>query len=119
MCGIAGFLHTPGATTKIDQVLGEMMQAIAHRGPDSRGQWRDPEAGVALGHLRLAIVDLSAAGHQPMAAPSGRYQLTFNGEIYIIVYHRLSQISTRSGQNPKGRLAFTSVFTKLARYRSI
>ena len=82
MCGIAGFLHTPGATTKIDQVLGEMMQAIAHRGPDSRGQWRDPEAGVALGHLRLAIVDLSAAGHQPMAAPSGRYQLTFNGEIY-------------------------------------
>jgi len=47
-----------------------MMQAIDHRGPDSQGHWVDGDAGVALGHLRLAIVDLSPAGHQPMAVPS-------------------------------------------------
>ena len=53
------------------------MLAIAHRGPDSRGHWVDAKAGVALGHLRLAIVDLTAAGHQPMASPNGRYILVF------------------------------------------
>jgi asparagine synthase (glutamine-hydrolysing) len=59
-----------------------MMQAIAHRGPDSRGHWCDPETGIALGHLRLAIVDLSPAGAQPMLSASGRWVLCFNGEFY-------------------------------------
>ncbi len=58
------------------------MSAIAHRGPDSQGHWVDEEVGVALGHLRLAIVDLSPAGHQPMVSSTGRYQLVYNGEIY-------------------------------------
>ncbi len=80
MCGITGFLAppAPGAAA----IVTAMMRAIAHRGPDSRGHWCDAEAGIALGHLRLAIVDLTPAGHQPMAAPSGRYMLGFNGEIY-------------------------------------
>lgn len=59
-----------------------MVAIIQHRGPDGDGVWTDGEAGVALGHRRLAIIDLSPAGHQPMISPSGRYVLVFNGEIY-------------------------------------
>ena len=59
-----------------------MSDALVHRGPDGSGEWVDAEAGVAMGLRRLAILDLSPAGHQPMMSPSGRYIGTFNGEIY-------------------------------------
>lgn len=59
-----------------------MSRALYHRGPDHSGVWLDPEAGIAFGHQRLAILDLSAAGDQPMASPGGRYVATYNGEIY-------------------------------------
>jgi asparagine synthase (glutamine-hydrolysing) len=59
-----------------------MIRALAHRGPDDEGVWIDSDAKIALGHRRLSIIDLSAAGHQPMVSPSGRYVITFNGEIY-------------------------------------
>src|SRR5262245_48819032 len=59
-----------------------MADALAHRGPDDRGVWADAAAGVGLGHRRLAIVDLTPEGHQPMASADGRYVLVFNGEIY-------------------------------------
>lgn len=84
MCGITGFLWPAGQSQGQDAEtrLQAMMTAIAHRGPDSQGQWIDRDAGVALGHLRLAIVDLSPAGHQPMVSACGRYRIVYNGEIY-------------------------------------
>lgn len=80
MCGIAGFIG-PGAAT---DVMTAMLRAMAHRGPDGRGDWRDPDAGVMLGHLRLAIIDVNS-GAQPMLSPDGRYVLVYNGEIYNYV----------------------------------
>jgi asparagine synthase (glutamine-hydrolysing) len=59
-----------------------MADAIAGAGPIPDGAWADPATGIAFGHRRLAILDLSPAGHQPMAAPSGRYVICYNGEIY-------------------------------------
>lgn len=83
MCGIAGFvaLHRD-AFHDAAAVVGRQLQCITRRGPDSDGLWLDAATGVAFGHRRLAIVDLSAAGHQPMHAPGGRYVITYNGEIY-------------------------------------
>lgn len=82
MCGIAGFWH-PNSQGRYDgpTVLTRMTNAILHRGPDDSGAW-DNGAGLFLGHRRLAIVDLTSAGHQPMASPTGRYIIVFNGEIY-------------------------------------
>lgn len=82
MCGFAGFFGGGWAGDVAPVRLRAMTNAIAHRGPDSEGQWLDADAGIALGHRRLSIVDLSAAGAQPMASASGRYVLAFNGEIY-------------------------------------
>jgi asparagine synthase (glutamine-hydrolysing) len=79
MCGIAGFV---GTNANAQGSLATMLARIAHRGPDDGGTWLDSDAGVALGHRRLAILDTSPCGHQPMASASGRYVLTYNGEIY-------------------------------------
>ncbi|OUL99432.1 asparagine synthase (glutamine-hydrolyzing) [Variovorax sp. JS1663] len=81
MCGFVGFLSARAAHWG-EPVLRDMANAIARRGPDDAGYWLDAQAGAALGHRRLAIVDLSDAGHQPMASGGGRYVLAFNGEIY-------------------------------------
>jgi asparagine synthase (glutamine-hydrolysing) len=84
MCGIAGFLGgrlaSKGDATL--HVLRAMGDAIARRGPDSDGYWQHPDDGVAFAHRRLAIVDLSSEGAQPMRSRSGRFMLCFNGEIY-------------------------------------
>jgi asparagine synthase (glutamine-hydrolysing) len=81
MCGlIGGWSHEK--FRDLQEALPRMTRALAHRGPDDDGHWFDPEVGVALGHRRLAIVDLSPAGHQPMVSPSGRWVIAFNGEIY-------------------------------------
>jgi asparagine synthase (glutamine-hydrolysing) len=79
MCGLAGF-WSPTRAASADPHA--MAAALSHRGPDDMGSWSDAENGVFLAHSRLAIVDLSAAGHQPMASMSGRYVIVFNGEIY-------------------------------------
>ncbi|MDP2006322.1 MAG: asparagine synthase (glutamine-hydrolyzing) [Rubrivivax sp.] len=83
MCGIAGILAAPGRPQAIEPAaVRRMGEAIAHRGPDDHGEWIDAERGIALAHRRLAVVDLSAAGHQPMTSHCGRYVVVYNGEIY-------------------------------------
>lgn len=84
MCGLTGFLEGSNLRCQDEtrKVLMDMAQAIEARGPDGFGAWSDPEAGIALAHRRLAILDLTPAGAQPMVAESGRYVLVFNGEIY-------------------------------------
>lgn len=81
MCGLAGG-WSPADFAALDAALPAMSGALRHRGPDADGSWTDPEAGIALGHRRLAILDLSPAGQQPMRSASGRWVIAFNGEIY-------------------------------------
>ena len=79
MCGIVGIW---GPLADKSQVLAESCRRIRHRGPDSNGFWEDAGAELALAHVRLAIQDLTEAGHQPMVSACGRYVMVFNGEIY-------------------------------------
>jgi asparagine synthase (glutamine-hydrolysing) len=82
MCGLTGFWRPRGFEAEPGAQLRRMTDAIRHRGPDDDGHWMDPAAGIALGHRRLSILDLSPEGHQPMHSASGRYVIAFNGEIY-------------------------------------
>ena len=79
MCGIAGLIHLNGEPVS-PVILKKMTDAISHRGPDGEGQWI--EGNVGIGHRRLAIIDLSPAGHQPMITSDHRYVLSYNGEVY-------------------------------------
>jgi asparagine synthase (glutamine-hydrolysing) len=81
MCGITGFL-TQTDVGRSSVIANRMADAIIHRGPDDSGVWVDEAEGVALAHRRLAILDLSPAGHQPMVSACGRFVIVFNGEIY-------------------------------------
>jgi asparagine synthase (glutamine-hydrolysing) len=83
MCGIVGFLRHAGSSAAVDEgTIEALTETLIHRGPDDRGVWVDAEAGIAFGHRRLSVLDLSRAGHQPMKSATGRYVLIFNGEIY-------------------------------------
>jgi asparagine synthase (glutamine-hydrolysing) len=83
MCGFAGVLSTAGfSRDELGDHVNRMTVPIAHRGPDDSGTWIDEHAGVAFGFRRLAIIDVSPLGHQPMTSASGRYVTVFNGEIY-------------------------------------
>jgi asparagine synthase (glutamine-hydrolysing) len=90
MCGIAGILD-PSATTNTDR-LGAMASAmastVAHRGPDDVGLWVDARAGIAFGHQRLAVIDLSASGAQPMVSAGDRWVMAYNGEVYNYTHIR-------------------------------
>lgn len=79
MCGIVGFFSKNDLE---DKVLRSMVSSIHNRGPDDDGVWLDYANGIGLGHARLSVLDLSAAGHQPMHSTSDRYVMVFNGEIY-------------------------------------
>lgn len=81
MCGLAGILSRQSELIDKHKLI-KMGNAISHRGPDDSGVWFDAEAGIGFSHRRLAIVDLSQAGHQPMQSASGRYVMSYNGEIY-------------------------------------
>ncbi len=101
MCGIAGFIcRGPGNyPDAVAQVTG-MVQALKHRGPDDQGLWRDAGGRAVLGHRRLAIIDLSSEGHQPMLSRDGRYVISFNGEIYN--YLELQQELKKTGVSFRG-----------------
>jgi asparagine synthase (glutamine-hydrolysing) len=102
MCGIAGFLAA-GAVEPVEALEGlaaRMGARLVHRGPDSGGTWSDEEAGVAFAHRRLSILDLSPEGAQPMHSESGRFVVTFNGEIYNFV--ELRDELARSGHRFRG-----------------
>ena len=84
MCGIAGVLYSQAALSResLELLVNEMGQTLHHRGPDHGDNWIDAEAGIGLSHRRLAIVDLSPSGNQPMLSRNKRYVISFNGEIY-------------------------------------
>ncbi len=97
MCGLAGLWRDPFVANDLDlqHSAAAMAAALDHRGPDDAGVWHESASGLALAHQRLAILDLSPAGHQPMLSASGRYVIAFNGEIYN--HRSLRQELERSG----------------------
>ncbi|MYN11828.1 asparagine synthase (glutamine-hydrolyzing) [Pusillimonas sp. TS35] len=100
MCGLAGF-YTSDTSCPREQAGLMMAEAIAHRGPDDTGIWSDDRCGLTLAHKRLAILDLSPAGHQPMHSACRRYALVFNGEIYN--HLSLREQLAREGAAPSWR----------------
>jgi asparagine synthase (glutamine-hydrolysing) len=102
MCGITGFIDLQSRQSSIDMqaLISCMANTIRHRGPDDQGAWVDETAGVALGFRRLAIIDLTPSGHQPMVSQNGRYVIVFNGEIYN--FEELRQELISSGHTFRG-----------------
>ncbi len=83
MCGFTGFyLNHEKSELDLENIVAEMADTLEHRGPDDKGVWSDPSNGIALGHRRLSIVDLSPSGHQPMSSRNNQYVIALNGEIY-------------------------------------
>ena len=111
MCGIVGFLASSGSSHP-DATLLQMMAALAHRGPDSSGTWCDASEEIYLAHRRLAIVDLSEAGHQPMASATGRYVISYNGEIY----NHLEMRRAFTGENWRGHSDTETLLAAFERY---
>jgi asparagine synthase (glutamine-hydrolysing) len=102
MCGISGFLDRRAdlGQDELRRRVGAMSQQLAHRGPDGHGVWLDHEAGLAFGHRRLAIIDLSPNGSQPMVSAEGQVVLTYNGELYN--YRELRERLAAKGRRFRG-----------------
>jgi asparagine synthase (glutamine-hydrolysing) len=100
MCGLTGFISK--RDINIHKTLTAMADVIRHRGPDDSGCWYDTESGIGLAHCRLAILDRSPAGHQPMVSPSGRFTIVFNGEIYNHLEIRYQLEKSRNITNWRG-----------------
>lgn len=99
MCGIAGFIDLDFRFK--ESGLKRMLANLSHRGPDDEGLWKDESAGIAFGHRRLSILDLSPSGHQPMCSFCQRYVIAFNGEIYN--WSELKKALEQSGDAPRWR----------------
>ena len=84
MCGISGVMDLSGhrRSEELEEMVRRMTAELIHRGPDDAGIWVDSRQGMALGHRRLSVIDLSPAGRQPMQSSDGRWVLTYNGELY-------------------------------------
>ncbi|MEL6165957.1 MAG: asparagine synthase (glutamine-hydrolyzing), partial [Cyanobacteria bacterium J06628_3] len=82
MCGIAGILTVNQYRDSLETLIQRMQNSVEHRGPDDAGIYISKDQQATFAHTRLAIIDLSSAGHQPMSSSDGRYHITFNGEIY-------------------------------------
>ena len=107
MCGITGVIEIAPEAATLAAHCEAMLARLPHRGPDDRGLWTDAAQGVAFGHARLAIVDLSAAGHQPMVSAGARYVIVFNGEIYnhLAVREQLPGVAWRGHSDTETLLA--------------
>ena len=120
MCGIAGILAFEGALAVDESTVSRMTDTLRHRGPTTRGTCVRPDERVALGHRRLSIIDLSSAGHQPMANEDGTVWITYNGEVYN--HASFARSSRRagidSGRPPTPRRSSTSTRTAGARASS-
>jgi asparagine synthase (glutamine-hydrolysing) len=103
MCGFAGFIDFRCQTSgeELRERALRMARSLLHRGPDDEGIWIDAAVGIALGHRRLSILDLSSAGHQPMLSETGRYVIVYNGEIY-----NFQELKTELGHSAKDRPSF-------------
>ena len=108
MCGFVGYLSSAGSVFSPETLyVNDMVKAIFHRGPDDLGSWFDAGSGIALAHRRLSVVDLTAAGHQPMHSAGGRYVVAFNGEIYnhLDLRAQLTNIAWRGHSDTETLLA--------------
>jgi asparagine synthase (glutamine-hydrolysing) len=115
MCGIAGILgNTFSSSDGLRDAVSAMTARLTHRGPDDQGTWIDAQSGIALGHTRLSILDLSPEGRQPMHSENGRYCIVFNGEIYSfkIIRRELERLghSFRGHSDTEVMLAAISAF---------
>jgi len=101
MCGITGIF---GSLRKeeFEKSIHRMSTSLIHRGPDDNGVWIDEKNGIALGHQRLSVVDLSVAGHQPMMSPCGDFSVVFNGEIYNHLQLREELNNSKGKQSWRG-----------------
>lgn len=112
MCGITGFIDPRATATVALPILHRMTRALAHRGPDSEGYWQSGDGGVNLGHRRLAIIDLSPTGHQPMTSSDGA--ISYNGEIYN--FPELKEALQRAGAVFRGTSDTEVLLQALARW---
>jgi asparagine synthase (glutamine-hydrolysing) len=116
MCGITGFLDTSRSKSseQLTLTVRRMATSLSHRGPDADGVWVDQNTGVAFGHRRLSIIDLSPMGAQPMHSASGRYVITFNGEIYN--FKALRQELEQLGEKFRGHSDTEIMLAAIARW---
>ena len=104
MCGITGFIdkRAVGRQRRLE-IASQMAASLLHRGPDDAGVWAEESISVAFGFRRLAILDLSPAGHQPMHSPCRRYTIVFNGEVYNLSLIHISSASCTTHPIAAGR----------------